>query len=118
VENQKKNILCALKNLDLIVNATSVGLRRKKLDFFPLENIKASALIFDMIYSRVESPLMHTCQGLGVHAFDGPGRLVILNVKFSYFLRTGRNPATTKMCSCLEHYLQIDKMLSEGAQSQ
>lgn len=56
---------------DLLVNTTSVGLHGESVDFLPLENIKGSALIFDMVYSKAGTALVQTARRHGLTCVDG-----------------------------------------------
>ncbi len=83
----------AVARADLIVNTTSVGLKGDKLNFLPLENIKGSALIYDMIYFATVTPLLRAAQAAGVSAADGLGMLAAQG-EDAFFLWTGvRLPA-------------------------
>jgi shikimate dehydrogenase len=82
-----------LSTADLVVNTTSVGLKGEKLSFFPLEHIKAGALIFDMIYSSSETPLSSTARSAGFLCADGRGMLAAQG-EDAFYLWTGiRLPA-------------------------
>ena len=63
--------LQAVSRADLLVNTTSVGLHGEHLNFFPLENIKGSALIFDMVYSETGTALVRAARLRGVASIDG-----------------------------------------------
>ena len=65
----------SLSVADLIVNTTSVGLHGEKMNFLPLEHIKGSALIFDMIYSLSETSLIKSARSANLHCADGLGML-------------------------------------------
>lgn len=78
----------ALSSADLIVNTTSVGLHGEDVNFLPLENIKCSALIFDMIYSSTEAPLIKNARSLGLLCADGLGMLAAQG-EDAFYLWTG-----------------------------
>jgi shikimate dehydrogenase len=63
--------LQAVSEADLLVNTTSVGLHGESLDFLPLENIKGSALIFDMVYSKTGTDLVRTAHRRDLTCVDG-----------------------------------------------
>ncbi len=67
--------LDSLPLADLIVNATSIGLHGEDLKFLPLERIKGSALIYDMIYSLSETPLIKKSRARKLFCADGLGML-------------------------------------------
>ena len=83
----------ALSRVDLIVNTTSVGLYGEKIKFLPLECIKGSALIFDMIYSLSETPLIKSARSLKLHCTDGLGMLAAQG-EDAFFLWTGVKPTS------------------------
>ena len=78
----------ALSTADLIVNTTSVGLKKEKLNFLPLEDIKGGALIYDMIYSLPETPLIRSVRSMGLLGADGLGMLAAQG-EDAFFLWTG-----------------------------
>ncbi len=88
---------------DFIVNTTSVGLKGEPLDFLPLENIKPSALIYDMVYSRLETPLLRAAYAQGLRAVDGLGMLASQGEE-AFYLWTGKRPAPGMMRNCLMEY--------------
>jgi len=75
------------------VNTTSVGLKGEKINFLPLENIKGSALIYDMIYSATGTPFIENLRSAGRVCADGLGMLAAQG-EDAFFLWTGvRLPA-------------------------
>ncbi|WP_321370671.1 shikimate dehydrogenase [uncultured Desulfuromusa sp.] len=83
----------SLSIADLIVNTTSVGLHGEDVKFLPLENIKCSALIFDMIYSLTETPLIKNARSKNLLCADGLGMLAAQGEE-AFYLWTGvRLPA-------------------------
>jgi len=83
----------SLFSADLIVNSTSVGLYGEDVNFLPLENIKCSALMFDMIYSPTETPLIKSARSFGLLCADGLGMLAAQG-EDAFYLWTGvRLPA-------------------------
>jgi len=83
-----RNYLQALSVADLIVNATPVGLHGEDIDILPLDNIKSSALIYDMIYSFGETPFVKVARLGGFVATDGLGMLAGQG-EDAFFLWTG-----------------------------
>jgi shikimate dehydrogenase len=71
VSYQSAEFLQAVSAADLLVNTTSVGLHGEYLNFFPLENIKGSALIFDMVYSKPGTALVRAARLRGLSSIDG-----------------------------------------------
>jgi shikimate dehydrogenase len=85
---QQQLFFDSLSSVDLIVNSTSVGLHGEDVNFLPLENIKCSALIFDMIYSPTETLLIKNARSLGLFCADGLGMLAAQG-EDAFFLWTG-----------------------------
>jgi len=88
VDYNNNSYLDAVFRADLIVNTTSVGLHGEEINFLPLEHIKGSALIYDMIYSLSETPLIKSAQSLGLSCADGLGMLAAQG-EDAFFLWTG-----------------------------
>ena len=88
---------------DLIVNTTAVGLKGESLDFLPIRNIKASALIYDMVYSRIETPLLRAANSLALRAVDGLGMLAAQGEE-AFYLWNGKRPTPGMMRQCLKEY--------------
>ncbi len=93
VSYDKDRYLQALSHVDLIVNATSIGLHGGKVNFLPLEYIKGSALIYDMIYSLSETTLIKDARSRRLHCTDGLGMLAAQG-EDAFFLWTGVRLAT------------------------
>ena len=85
---QGKVFFDSFSSADLIVNTTSVGLHGEDVNFLPLENIKCSALIFDMIYSPTETPFIKRARSLGFVCAGGLGMLAAQG-EDAFFLWTG-----------------------------
>ena len=60
-----------LSQADLIVNTTSVGLRGEDLECCPLERVKAGTVVYDMVYTVVETAFVHRARRQGLSAADG-----------------------------------------------
>ena len=80
-----------LKEVDLLVNATSLGMKgggRGELDL-PLEHLKKEAVVSDIVYTPMETGLLRTARGLGLTTHGGLGMLVGQGAK-SFEIWTGR----------------------------
>ena len=85
--------LMAVSMANLIVNTTSVGLAGEEINFLPLENIKCSALIYDMIYSATGTPFIRSVRSAGLRCASGLGMLAAQG-EDAFYLWTGvRLPA-------------------------
>ena len=80
--------LSSLSTADLIVNTTSVGLHGEEINFLPLEHIKGSALIYDMIYSLSETSLIKSARSEKMLCTDGLGMLAAQG-EDAFYLWTG-----------------------------
>ncbi len=88
VDYNDNRYLKAISVADLIVNTTSVGLHGEEINFLPLENIKGSALIYDMIYSFSETPLIKSARSMRLTCINGLGMLAAQG-EDAFFLWTG-----------------------------
>lgn len=61
--------------VDLVVNTTSIGLNGEKISFCPMAKIKASASVYDMVYSTAETPFVCAAKARQLVAADGTGML-------------------------------------------
>ena len=103
----------ALSGADLIVNTTSVGLSGERLDFLPLENIKGSALIFDMIYSEAGTALTKAAAERGLSWVDGLS-LLASQGEDAFFIWTEKRLPPGSMRRFLTQYQQSDKSMGKG----
>jgi len=67
--------LTELAKADLVVNTTSLGLKGESISFCPFEKINASALVYDMVYSVVDTPFVRAAKGYNLMVADGIGML-------------------------------------------
>ena len=93
----------ALAEADLVVNTTSVGLHGESINIFQLENINRSAAFYDMVYSKVDTPLLRAARLQGLRAVDGLGMLAGQGEE-AFLLWTGRRPDPGMMRACLMKY--------------
>lgn len=90
-----------LGEADLVVNTTSIGLKGEVIPFCPLPKIKASASIYDMVYSPVETPFVRAARACGITAADGLGMLAGQGEE-AFFLWFGIRPERGLMKNCLQ----------------
>ena len=71
----------ALRNVDLIVNSTSVGMT-PGIDTTPLPAawLRPEMAVFDIVYNPLETRLLREARARGCHAVDGLGMLIYTNV--------------------------------------
>ncbi len=89
---EQQNYFTALAEADLVVNATSVGLHGESLSFLPLEDIKGSAFIYDMIYSLSKTTLIKKAHEMNLRSDDGLSMLAAQG-EDAFALWTGVQPA-------------------------
>ena len=65
----------ALREADLVVNATSVGLTDDQLPF-DISHLRAGATVYDLVYRPGETALVHAARAAGHPAANGIGMLV------------------------------------------
>ena len=95
-----------LAEADLVVNTTSVGLKNEEISFLPLECIKGGALIYDMVYSLSETPLIKMACSCGLSSLDGLGMLAAQG-EDAFALWTGVKPEAGFMRQVLEECRSI-----------
>lgn len=81
-----------LSGSDLVVNATSIGMEHggaEALSPLPAKLIPPQALVFDLVYNPVETPLMKEAQKAGARTLGGLAMLVYQGA-LSFELWTGR----------------------------
>ncbi len=85
-----------LPQVDLLVNATSLGLKGEKIDGLDLALLPAAAKVYDMVYGAVATPLVQQAMQLGLAVSDGLGMLVAQGERaFEYW--TGMAPPSGLM---------------------
>jgi shikimate dehydrogenase len=90
---------------DLVVNTTSVGLKGEDLSFLTLEGIKPSSLIYDMVYSFSETPLIKRARVLNLFSCDGLAMLAAQG-EDAFALWTGVKPEAGFMKQYLMEFVQ------------
>lgn len=90
-----------LARVDLVVNTTSIGLKGETIPFCPLSKVKTSASIYDMVYSRAETPFVRAARSRGLIAADGLGMLAGQGEE-AFFLWFDVRPEKGLMKNCLQ----------------
>ncbi|HZL60212.1 MAG TPA: shikimate dehydrogenase [Stellaceae bacterium] len=65
-----------LAGAGLLVNATSLGMTGQPSLDIALENLPTTAMVNDIVYAPVETPLLRQARMRGLHAVDGLGMLL------------------------------------------
>lgn len=66
----------ALRDADLLVNTTCLGMQGKEALSLSLENLPAHAVVNDIVYAPLETPLLALARRRGHAAIDGLGMLI------------------------------------------
>ncbi|MFT5471523.1 MAG: shikimate dehydrogenase [Verrucomicrobiales bacterium] len=75
-----------LDQIDLIINATNLGMKRADPDPLPLRALQPHHLVFDMVYSPPTTRLMESARNAGARATNGLGMLLWQGaVSFEYW---------------------------------
>ena len=85
------NLSPAFRQIDLLVNASSVGLKGESFGDLPWEALPPSAGVYDMVYNLESTPLLNTARARGHKAADGLGMLAAQGEE-AFFLWTGKKP--------------------------
>jgi len=84
----------AAKDVALVVNATSAGMRGKPALDLPLDPLPTSAVVCDIVYNPLETPLLRDARARGHNVIDGLGMLMHQAVP-SFEAFYGVKPAVT-----------------------
>ncbi|MEM0896079.1 MAG: shikimate dehydrogenase [Verrucomicrobiota bacterium] len=66
----------SLQTIDLIINATSVGMKRTDQEFLPHHLVEPSHLVYDMIYSPPRTKLLQAAENEGARTANGLSMLL------------------------------------------
>jgi shikimate dehydrogenase len=61
---------------DLIINATTLGLSGSASPDWPIARAKQSAIVSDIVYRPLETPLLAAARARGLTTMDGLGMLI------------------------------------------
>ena len=86
-----KNLKEEIKNYNLIINATSLGLRNGKDFGFDFENTKPELIYIDTIYNPLETNTLKYLKGRDVRVFNGLDMFIYQGQK-AFFLWNKINP--------------------------
>jgi len=90
----------------LLVNTTSVGLNGTRHHKLELQKLKKTALVSDIVYNPLQTPLLHEAAQLGLATVDGLGMLLHQAVP-GFELWFGVRPEVTiELRQTIEHHLR------------
>lgn len=104
-----KEIAKTLQNVDLIINATPIGMHPKTSEMPPaeIEAIPRGTLVCDLIYNPRETLLLQKASSHGLSTLNGMGMLLYQGA-IAFGLWTGTEPPLDIMRQALERSLIID----------
>jgi shikimate dehydrogenase len=71
----------SLKDRNLLINTTSAGMNKNKALDIDLIDIRSDAIIYDIVYSPLETPLLKQAKNLRLRIVDGLGMLIYQGAK-------------------------------------
>ncbi|MBI3326832.1 MAG: shikimate dehydrogenase [Nitrospinae bacterium] len=82
--------IACLPDLDIVVNATSVGMRPHDPELLPATSLLPRHLVCDIVYHPQDTPLLRAAQRRGARAVDGLGMLIHQGAE-AFEIWTGRS---------------------------
>lgn len=111
--NETEKIETELGNIDLVANATPVGMNPQDKPPIPLNSLNKQAVVFDAIYAVKETATMRSARLAGCSAaINGIGMLVHQGAK-GFELWTGKKPDTKLMRKVVESHIYENQNLLE-----
>lgn len=96
---------------DLLVNTTSVGMNGTNFECISFLDHSADLLVYDMVYTPAETPLLAAARGMGLKCANGAGMLVSQGEE-AFRLWTGKEPPAGVMKNALFKKLNTCKILN------
>jgi shikimate dehydrogenase len=87
-------------SLDLLINATSIGLKGTRFKNLPLSLLPKKAVVSDLVYRPILTPLLREAKKRGLKIHPGIGMLLYQGAE-SFRLWTGRTPDLKAMKKAL-----------------
>lgn len=92
-------------NLDLLVNATPVGMKGESFEGLDWQRLPPTACVYDIVYAFPATPLVRTLQDLGHGAVDGLGMLIAQGEE-AFFIWNNQWPPKGSMKKGIESLVQ------------
>ena len=105
-----------LKDVDLLINTTAVGLEGTKFDGLDLAPMAPCACVYDIVYSPSLTPLLAEARGHSLRSANGIGMLAAQG-EAAFSIWTGHEPPNGLMKSRLLAALGNQDMLDNGIYS-
>lgn len=93
-------LAAAFPATDLLLNSTSIGLKGECFEVLPWHCLNRTAVVFDIVYRRPDTPLVAAARANGHAAVDGAGMLVAQG-EAAFHLWTGQEPPVGLMKAAL-----------------
>lgn len=94
-----------LREADLLVNTTSVGMNGTSFDSLPLSELRSTGKVYDMVYVPAETPLLIAAKARGLACANGLGMLAAQGAA-AFSLWTGREAPCAVMRQKLRDELE------------
>lgn len=89
------------REAEVVIQATPVGMKPGDPSPLPVEAFRAGQLVFDLIYTPPETPLLRLARAAGARGVNGLGMLLYQGVR-SFHIWTGVEPPADVMRKALE----------------
>ncbi len=99
--DDKELIKARLSETDILVNSTSAGMEGSEMMEVPLEPLKESAAVYDLVYSPRETSLVKKARELG-HSASGGLSMLLYQGALSFEIWTGRDAPVKVMRKAIE----------------
>jgi 3-dehydroquinate dehydratase/shikimate dehydrogenase len=99
-----KHELLARQKFDVIINATPCGMAGTKQAMPISENELNASVVFDMVYSLLETPLLKLAKSRGIHTISGIEMFVQQGAR-QFEIWTGKPAPESEMMRVVEHEL-------------
>ena len=73
---EEHHLAAQLTNIDLVINATSCGMKHTDPSVLPASILRANLLVYDTIYTAQNTPLMEDAQSVGARTANGKSMLL------------------------------------------
>ena len=77
---EETRLAAQLANTDLVINATSCGMKRTDPSVLPASILRANLLVYDTIYTAQLTPLLEDAQSVGARTANGKSMLLYQGV--------------------------------------
>ena len=105
LEMEEEALRGALRDADLVINTTSLGLKKSDRSPLPASCFRRGLLAYDMIYSPRRSPFVLAARKAGARAANGASMLLHQGAK-SFEIWTGRRAPVAAMRRALQRVLK------------